>query len=360
MKVLYIIDQSVEEGLTSGIIQKIQGKIRYWDECGVTVELLSLYNFKLYSSELNLIDKSNSFKLKKHTKINTLIRLIFSTYKLKKHISHFDYDLFYMRTRLYIPFYKNIFNKRKLILELNSNDLAEFKLMPWPVYIYHRITRQFLYSSATAFVSVSDELTTLYDKFNLRTCTIANGIDLEAYKYYSCPVNKRPKIVFMGSPGYCWHGIDKIQYLASELVDFDFYIYGVEGKDSENIYYKGYLNGDLLRSELALYDIGISTLSLHEKNMEEASPLKSRQYMAHGIPFIYAYDDTDLVGNEKFTLKIPNSKNNVKEALVEIKSFIVSSLRNERRREEARSFACEKIESLKKEAIRINFFKSIL
>lgn len=36
----------------------------------------------------------------------------------------------------------------------------------------------------------------------------------------------------------------------------------------------------------------IGTLALHRKNMTEASPLKTREYLAHGFPVIIGYKDT--------------------------------------------------------------------
>ena len=36
--------------------------------------------------------------------------------------------------------------------------------------------------------------------------------------------------------------------------------------------------------------------------------LKTREYCAKGIPFIYAYNDTDLVGDEEFCYKFPNNE----------------------------------------------------
>jgi len=40
--------------------------------------------------------------------------------------------------------------------------------------------------------------------------------------------------------------------------------------------------------------MGLSTLGLFLKNMDEACPLKSREYISLGLPFIYGYKDQDI------------------------------------------------------------------
>jgi hypothetical protein len=53
-------------------------------------------------------------------------------------------------------------------------------------------------------------------------------------------------------------------------------------------------------------DIGIGTLSLYKKKMEEAAPLKVRSYLAKGIPVVIGYKDTDLWEELPFVYKIKN------------------------------------------------------
>lgn len=54
--------------------------------------------------------------------------------------------------------------------------------------------------------------------------------------------------------------------------------------------------------------------------MKEACPLKSREYIVRGIPFIYAYKDTDLAGDESFAKRF--EENNITlEAIIEFAQF---------------------------------------
>ncbi len=45
---------------------------------------------------------------------------------------------------------------------------------------------------------------------------------------------------------------------------------------------------------LAEAHLGIASLALHRAGLRQACPIKSREYAARGLPFIYAYDDPDL------------------------------------------------------------------
>ena len=62
----------------------------------------------------------------------------------------------------------------------------------------------------------------------------------------------------------------------------------------------GNLYGEDLNTLFKDMNLAISCLALSKKNMKEACPLKSREYIIRGIPFIYAYKDTDLNGDEIF------------------------------------------------------------
>jgi hypothetical protein len=69
---------------------------------------------------------------------------------------------------------------------------------------------------------------------------------------------------------------------------------------------------------------GIGTLALHRKGMDEACPLKVREYLAYGLPVILGCADADIPKDADYALHIPNTENNVAEHLPEIQSFVES------------------------------------
>jgi hypothetical protein len=58
------------------------------------------------------------------------------------------------------------------------------------------------------------------------------------------------------------------------------------------------------------YHIGIGSLSVYKIGLEEATPLKTREYIARGFPIIIGYTDTDMVNHSEFQMycyQVPNN-----------------------------------------------------
>jgi hypothetical protein len=73
---------------------------------------------------------------------------------------------------------------------------------------------------------------------------------------------------------------------------------------------------------LARADVGIGTLALHRKQLHEASPLKVREYLAVGLPVLYAYEDPDADVLGKGVLRIANSETNVDDEIDRVDAFV--------------------------------------
>jgi hypothetical protein len=285
---------------------------------------------------------------------------MYSTILMACHLKKYNFELIYMRTRLYMPFIGVALKKHKVVMELNSDDVEEWKSVNKFIYYYNSITRRMFFRLASGYVSVSNEIAERSKHFAKPIVTIANGIKVDSLPYEPDVNNTKPMICFVGSPGFKWHGIDKIEYLATNCPDYDFHIAGEDGKDRGNLKYHGYKPIIELQKIIKNSDVCISTMSLYIKNMNEASPLKSRQYLAQGIPMIYAYEDTDLIGDEEFTLKIPNNESNAVSSLEEIKKFINLCFKDETLRQKAKDFASQNLDVSLKEEKRINFLKTLL
>lgn len=52
--------------------------------------------------------------------------------------------------------------------------------------------------------------------------------------------------------------------------------------------------------------VAIASLALHRAGLSEASPLKTREYLAAGMPTVLAYQDTDIPAGLPGTLHLPN------------------------------------------------------
>ena len=96
---------------------------------------------------------------------------------------------------------------------------------------------------------------------------------------------------------------------------------------------------------------------MHRVGLTEASPLKSREYLAYGLPMILAYKDTDLDQlNVDYLLRIPNSEDNIIRHGKLIRDFAYRMRGKRVKREEIAPYIDTRI----KEKKRLNFFKEII
>jgi len=356
MKILYLADQDLDN--ESGVSQKISMQSTQWVKEGHDVIILSLESLSFFS-----VDKQRMSTAKiniKRAGWKIFLHLLVSTWKLKVVLKEVQFDLIYMRYRLYVPFFKRALKKEPLVVEINSDDVNEYKHSSVLLYTYNKVFRKLFLRTVDGFVSVSRELSEGVKIFKKPRCVIANGISTSEIFVHKRTESTRPSLVFIGSPNQKWHGVDKIASMARILTEFDFHVIGFEGSNTKNLFYYGVLANEEANAFVARQDLGISTLSLYEKTMHEASPLKARQYLAYGLPMIYAYEDTDFKDAQAFTLKLKNTENNVVDSIEEVRSFVNKVYKDDKLREKSRLFAEQSLNVVVKEKKRLSFFGSLL
>ncbi|WP_223892113.1 glycosyltransferase [Sulfurovum sp. TSL6] len=356
MKILYLSDTDLDG--TSGIAQKVLMQSNQWSKQGHNVSLISLESLSLFSLQGERLTEPKIDIKRRGWKI--YVHLLLSTWRLKKILKTVDYDIVYMRYRLYSPFLKRTLGDHIRIVEINTDDINEYKFSSKLLYLYNKFFRNLFLQPVDGFVCVSHELQKKFEYLAKPSIVIANGINTDMYAFEPSTGSIRPSLVFIGSPNQKWHGVDKIIFLAEKLIEFDFHIIGMDGKNRPNLFFHGYLSTDKAKHFVKDQDIGIGTLSLYENKMTEASPLKTRQYFAHGLPVIYAYEDTDISEEEPFVLKLPNTKTNIEEHIREIRHFVLSAHHNSKFRQLARDFAEKTLDVSVKENQKIEFFDMIL
>lgn len=162
--------------------------------------------------------------------------------------------------------------------------------------------------------------------FKIPCTVLANGVDMEEQK------EKKPKksdgtIVLLAVAVFSkWHGYERViqgmhdYYINNGKKDI---ILNFVGDDSlrEAEYYKQLVGkyhlqdhvtfyGELRGEELdAIYDnsdIAVSPLGLYKIGTKSAAPIKTGEYCARGIPFIYGYDDVSFNQSNYFVYKVSN------------------------------------------------------
>lgn len=74
----------------------------------------------------------------------------------------------------------------------------------------------------------------------------------------------------------------------------------------DQVSFTGMLRGDELDRAFEGAHIGVSSLGLYRKGLSEASDLKTREYMARGLPVIGVGKDPDFEENSPFRFVVPN------------------------------------------------------
>lgn len=309
MKIAYIIDIK-KDNKSIGVLKKVDAQINEWRKFGHNVQEIYLFDF--YSD----LDQKLTFLPKK---LSTFIEVYLNSFALRSYLKRTKFDIIYSRALFFTPF--TLFLKKyNFIMELNANELDEYRKTTYLRYLYSKLTRSLLYSLPKGFVAVSNEIRDFYSSFKKNTIVLANACPDLKFPERTHHLNKRPVIGFIGSNQYIWNGSEKVLKLASQFKDYDFEIIGFHLENHlPNVKTFGFLSEEKSIEVMKKWNAAISTLSLYEQNLQEASPLKSRLYLAMNIPFLYAYDDTD----EPFShcLKIPNTLDNVDSCINEIRTF---------------------------------------
>jgi len=150
---------------------------------------------------------------------------------------------------------------------------------------------------------------------------ISNGINTRSVQHTKFQLfdGRNLNIAFMATYNSPWHGLNRILsslnnfssliHIKLHLIGQDFHLPQVLNKNVRIIRHGIKTKTDLDKILLGM-NIAISTMALYKNRMKEASPLKTRNYTARGLPFIIAYDDPDLIyvdESMKFFLKFPNN-----------------------------------------------------
>ena len=88
------------------------------------------------------------------------------------------------------------------------------------------------------------------------------------------------------------------------------------------VMFHGPLYGDALDKVVAGCDVGIGSLAMFRFGLRRGTPLKIREYMARGIPFLFAADDPTIPENPDFCLKVPHD-----ESLVDMERVVAFAKR---------------------------------
>jgi len=321
MKIAYLL--SWELGSLDGVTKKVYAQTQVWAAMGHEVAIFCITK---EGTAPNSPVPAHLFKREKGDNIFTEYSSIQNAYKrAHKALSAYNPDIIYHRSEIYQPELGKVLAKFPAVVEINTNDLTELKLLAGKNlkgkvrYHYYKLIRDTYLQKAAGFCCVTHEIAALesFRKYKKPMAVIPNTIETDLFNLPLVAAdNILPRLVFMGSPNQSWHGIDKILALAQAttgLLEFD--IIGPTQPasfNSPNVRFHGFLKQTAYEKVLEKCDIGICTMALHRNYMDEACPLKTREYLAYGLPVILGYKDTAFADTlPPWILQLENTEDNI-------------------------------------------------
>ena len=332
LRVAYFLH--LNSGPDSGIFKKVVSQVSRWRQLGHEVKAYVVTRHVevrdgLVSSGISAVEDVGLYRRGRLAGLRDRFRAFGSVTR-----SALDWqpDVIYSRHDIWYPAVSNMAKSARLIMEINSDDIGELRCQSTIRSFYNGLTRDWIFSPASGFVFVSGELAKLphFAKYRKPHLVLGNGIRLSDVS----PLPGRPssgniRLAFIGQRDLAWHGLDKIVTMARLFPEWSFDLVGVGTEDVRTALpsnmktwgprlYKEYL------PLLAEADCAIGTLALHRKNMHEGSALKTREYLAHGLPVIIGYKDTDFPQGADFLLELPNEEANILPNRDRIRAFVES------------------------------------
>ena len=291
MKIAYWVNWDVASG--DGVTASILKRVDSWRNQGHEVRI-----FALTRGNHETIDFEGEFVSKgKHKKQ--------SVYELASRCIEFAPDICNQRFEFYSKSLEKLYQNIPTVIELHTLYRREFQLQArlrpksWlHRYLWYEFTHRKQNRSVAGFVGVTQEILNQYPSeiHENNSVVIPNAANhlLSVENPTQVDVRK-PKIVFVGSAGCPWHGVDRLMKLAESTGDkLDFHIIGPLSENMiqlPNVTFHGPVYGEEYLELLSTFDIGIAPLAFDRNSMREACPLKVRDYAKVGMPMAIRHID---------------------------------------------------------------------
>lgn len=175
---------------------------------------------------------------------------------------------------------------------------------------------------------------------------INNGIDVTAISLRSYQPQEDGIHMLLLASMCDWHGYDRMitalqNYKGDEKIILHFA--GNDGDGSlakwqqlaegmENVIFHGGVYGEELDALISRMDLGVSSLGLYRIGLELGTVMKGREYMARGLPFIYAGEDPTIEKGHPYAVQVANN-----DSLIDMEEVVAFAKRVRRETDAAQS-----------------------
>jgi len=315
---------------SDGVYKKILGQARAASQLGLDIDFIVFTNQSnppvekviLFPLKIlnNRIKKKIFFNSFRYHYILKYIDLSIYEYIVLRYPGIYDFDS--------LSFFRRLHGK--VITEHQSIYLKELTLQKKEGLLnLLRIKREKknapkVLSHVAGLIGVTNEVRLYYSNLldaSKPSINIHNGIDVSRTSFTkNIPFDGYTlNLIFVADEFFSWHGLDRVLsglQSYSGKVEVNLFLCGSVKEKKElnlirdtkkeriNIHLIGPVTSQNLDHYFMNSHLAISSLALHRIHQNETSALKTREYCARGIPFILAYEDSDLGESCDFTLKI--------------------------------------------------------
>ncbi len=311
IRIAYLL-QMADTSTENGISKKILGQLIAWNAAGHSCQWF----------QLNPADRiwPPLAGLPHHApRRGNPAQRILQSRQLCRDLAAWQPDLIYFRYAYHAPGLPALFRQFPTVAEINSDDRREYALTLSPAkQLYHHFTRSRVLRPISGFVTVTHELTRVLECFSPARITIGNSIPLVSFiPLPEKPASAEPRLLFIGTAGSPWHGLERLSELSVLFPTWRFDVVGLTAPCWErqnsgtsiapNLHLHGPLPAKDYAALLPQMDVAVGSLAHFKNGMQEACPLKVREYLAHGLPVIGACADTDIPADADYYLRLPNN-----------------------------------------------------
>jgi glycosyltransferase involved in cell wall biosynthesis len=324
MRIAYIFH--LIDGPESGVFKKIVDQSRQWIKYGADPSFFILTREEQAESFIDASAGIPAF-VYEYRGIAERLKKVSQLYT---YVLNYSVDLVYYRYDIYYPSFVEFAKQVPVVMEINADDISEFRLGNRFRHWFNYFTRRHILSNVAGLIFESHQLAESphFTRFGKPCLAIGNSINLERFPELPAPENPCPVVVFLGLANQPWQGVEKVLWLARHLKKWRFELIGSDLSNfngiPSNVVIHGFMNQLEYEPLLAKADAGIGPLSLYLAGKVESSPLKVREYLAYGLPTILGYRDTDFPDGAPFLLQIGGAPDNVMNNIAEIEKFVLS------------------------------------
>lgn len=247
---------------------------------------------------------------------------------LEKAFEQQAFDLVYMR---YMPVFWNAPRAIRRVRQAGAKLIVEHPTYPpengrttslirMPVFKYNGHVFAKLEPMIDLYTLIGDPCgETLH---GVPAMNIVNGVDVDRLPLHAVRSARDIRLLALASMSR-WQGYDRLIVALAAYdgeTDVTIHMAGGEGDGSlaewkklaqergveDRVIFHGEMFGEKLNALVEGCDVGVGGLGLYRKKQFQSMTLKLREYMARGLPFVYAVDDPSVPDDERFCLKLPN------------------------------------------------------